>query len=253
MRYLICTASAVVCFMLFQSAKAQVDTSFHIYLLAGQSNMAGRGIVDDSSRITDPRILMLNKNGEWVPAKDPVHYDKPIAGVGPAISFARTMIGFNPDIKIGLVPAAVGGSPISAWQPDSVFIGYHPYDDAVSRANTAMQSGVIKGILWLQGETDNKPGAESFYLNALSALIRRLRTDLNIPALPFIAGELGPFHNQRINKILAKLPATVPNTAVVSSEGLTANSDNIHFNTPSARILGRRYAEKMIALEQKTY
>ncbi len=227
---------------------AQVDSNFHIYLLAGQSNMAGRGETDAESKITDPRILMLNKSNEWVPATDPVHFDKPVAGVGPGLAFAKEMLKQNPHIKIGLVPSAVGGSSIRVWEPDSAFIGFHPYDDAVRRVNVATQKGVLKAVLWHQGESDNSPQGAEAYLEKLTILIKRFRTAFHNDQLPFIAGQLGPFHKDRINTVLAKLPSTVKYTAVVSAEGLTANPDNIHFNTASARELGKRYGIALQAL-----
>src|ERR1700712_5422989 len=144
-----------------QSACAQgnekPDPNFHLYLLAGQSNMAGRGPVDAESKQVNPQILMLDKNNKWVPATDPVHFDKPdVVGVGPAISFAKEMLGDNKKIKMGLIPCAVGGSPIRVWSPDSIYLKpFRPYDDAIARTKIAMQQGVLNGIVWHQGESDN--------------------------------------------------------------------------------------------------
>ena len=55
---------------------------FHLFLLVGQSNMAGRGTLEKQDTTPHPRVLMLNKAGEWAPAVDPLHFDKPSAGVG---------------------------------------------------------------------------------------------------------------------------------------------------------------------------
>ncbi|KAI9463070.1 putative carbohydrate esterase [Russula earlei] len=226
-----------------------VDPDFHIYLLAGQSNMAGRAPVDTESKVINPQIFMLDKDNHWVPATDPVHFDKPdVAGVGPAIAFAKAMIGNNQKIKIGLVPCALGGSPIRVWEPDSVYLKvFHPYDDAISRTKLAMQKGVLKGILWHQGESDNNPKGAAVYMDKLKALINRFRTDLQQPTLPFVAGEIGYFGKGKpvINAVINQLPAHVPYTAVVSAEGLTDKGDQTHFDTRSARELGRRYAEAM--------
>ncbi|MDA1230820.1 MAG: hypothetical protein O2856_08600 [Planctomycetota bacterium] len=38
---------------------------FHLFLLIGQSNMAGRGVVEDADKVVNPRVLMLNKKGQW--------------------------------------------------------------------------------------------------------------------------------------------------------------------------------------------
>lgn len=232
--------------------KNVIDTGFHLFLLAGQSNMAGRGFLDDTSQITDERILMLDKDNHWVPAVDPVHFDKKGAGVGPGISFARELLKHRPHIKVGLIPSAVGGSSIISWQPDSVYIGVHPYNDAVRRMKLALRYGVLDAILWHQGESDDSPKAAQNYLNALIQLIARFRKEAQNSDLPFIAGELGHFHPRYINDELAKLSGIDKATAVVSAAGLTSNPDHIHFNTSSARMLGRRYAETYIHLTDKT-
>ena len=57
-------------------------------LLIGQSNMAGRGYLEDVSPILDERIMVL-KNGRWQMMDEPIHCDRSVAGVGPAASFAK--------------------------------------------------------------------------------------------------------------------------------------------------------------------
>ncbi len=231
----------------------QPDPNFHLYMLAGQSNMAGRGAVDDESKIINPQIFMLDKNNKWVPATDPVHYDKPdVIGVGPAISFAKKMLGNNKKIKIGLIPCAVGGSPIRVWSPDSVYLPpFHPYDDAISRTKIAMQQGVLKGIIWHQGESDNNTAGAAVYMSKFKELIERFRHDLQLPDLPFVAGEIGYFKTGiLINNIIDSLPKLVPKTAVVSAQGLTDKGDQTHFDTPSVRALGIRYAIEMLKLQR---
>ena len=232
---------------------AKPDPNFHLYLLAGQSNMAGRGPVDAESKEINPQIFMLDKNNKWVPATDPVHYDKPdVAGVGPAISFAKEMLGNNKKIKIGLIPCAVGGSPIRVWSPDSVYLPpFHPYDDAIRRTKLAQQSGVLKGIIWHQGESDNNKEGVQIYMKKLKELIERFRLDLLVPDLPFVAGEIGYFKNDiLINNVIDSLPGRVPKTAVVSAKALKDKGDQTHFDTPSARELGKRYAAEMKKLER---
>ena len=89
----------------------------HLFLLVGQSNMAGRGKVEPQDTVPIPRVLMLDRQRTWVPAVDPMHFDKPVAGVGLGRSFAARIADAHADVTIGLIPAAVGGSPIDAWQP----------------------------------------------------------------------------------------------------------------------------------------
>lgn len=84
----------------------------NIFLLIGQSNMAGRGNMDEVEEIEHPDILMFRK-GRWVKAKEPLHEDTTNAGIGPSMSFALNLIEEYPRAKIGLVPCAVGATPLS--------------------------------------------------------------------------------------------------------------------------------------------
>jgi len=239
-------------FFFCEAQNEPVDSNFHIYLLVGQSNMAGRGTSDAESKIINPQIWMLDSLNHWVPAIDPVHYDKPkSAGVGPAIGFTKEMMGNNKKIRIGLVPCAWGGSPIKAWEPGAVYLKVaHPYDDAIKRVKLAMQQGILKGILWHQGESDNDSIHAARYMDKLQTLIARFRTDLQQPALPFVAGEIGYFNKtDYINGVINQLPAHASHTAVVSAKGLTHRGDSLHFDTPSARELGKRYAQRMKELQ----
>ena len=121
--------------------------------------MAGCGRIDSLSKIENPDILMFTKIMKWVHAVDPVHFDKPVAGVGPGIAFAQNMLieNKNKKVKIGLIPCAVGGTSVNVWQRggyDKVTKTY-PYDDAIKRVMTAAKDGIVKGIIWHQGESDN--------------------------------------------------------------------------------------------------
>lgn len=249
----------IVFFIVFGSicwntqAQSVVDRNTHVYLLIGQSNMAGRGQVDAESKLIDPQIIMLDSLNQWVPATDPVHFDKPkVDGVGPAISFAKTIKGNNKKIKIALVPCAWGGSPIKVWEPGAVYLKAHPYDDAIKRVKIAMKTGVLKGIIWHQGESDNDSINSAVYLEKLVALVSRLRSDLQLPNLPFVAGEIGYFNKENfINKEINCLSQQLKNTLVVSAKALIHKGDGLHFNTESARELGKRYAAAILQLQKK--
>ena len=224
---------------------------FWLFLLAGQSNMAGRGVVEPQDQLANPRVLTLTKDGKWVPAVDPIHFDKPGSGVGPGRSFGLAMAEkLGPDVTIGLIPCAHGGSPISCWVPGATWYQTKgkPYDDAISRASLAMKDGVLKGILWHQGESDAGKTAV-IYQEKLTALIARLRKDLQAPDVPVLLGQLGPFRKEAndegsrtLDNALRSVAKDDRNAAFVSAEGLTSNPDFVHFNAPSQREFGRRYA-----------
>ncbi|MEO6528998.1 MAG: sialate O-acetylesterase [Gemmatimonadaceae bacterium] len=239
------------------ASAAAEPTRMQLFLLAGQSNMAGRGVVDPRENVPHPRVLMLNRALAWVPAVDPVHYDKPTAAVGPGRGFALTLVARDSTMRIGLVPAAVGGSPISSWEPGALDSATrtHPYDDALVRARAAFRDGTLRAILWHQGESDASPTLSVRYAPRLRALISRFRTDLGVPELPFLIGQLGHFDGRpwtegmrRIDSVHRAIAATTPKVAFVSSEGLRDKGDSLHFDAASARVLGERYAAAYLTL-----
>lgn len=236
------------------------DPNFQLYLLIGQSNMAGRGTVDLESKQTDSRVEMLTKELTWKPAADPLHFDKSAAGVGPGLSFGKEMAKANPKVRIGLIPCAVGGTSIQVWAPGMLDAATktHPYDDMLRRVKEAQKTGVLTGIIWHQGESDRSSKVD--YGQSLADLIKLLRKDLNSPDVPFVAGELTSFNpdglnvgkKSKFNEVVQGLATKVKNYACVSGEGLKDKGDRLHYDTASARILGTRYAEKMIELQKNT-
>lgn len=238
-------------------AQKNKTPKMEIYVLLGQSNMAGRGEITPAfENEGNPRVFMLNKNLEWVLAKHPLHFDKPKAvGVGPGLAFGIKMAEANPAVQIGLVPCAVGGTSIEKWAPGKYDkdTDTHPYDDAVARIQEAMKQGVIKGILWHQGESDTSPEKAAAYLANLETLIARIRKVCNNPNVPVVVGELGLFKENRriINEVIAALPARVEHTAIAKSNGLEQKGDGAHFNSESAQLLGYRFAEQMLLLQKK--
>ncbi len=234
---------------------AAVDGDFELYLLIGQSNMAGRGPVDAQSKEADAHVLMLNEERQWVPAVDPLHFDKPGAGVGPGLAFGKAIAAASPGKRIGLIPCAVGGTSITVWVPGAADAATktHPYDDMLVRATAALGQGVLKGILWHQGESNR--GAASAYAAELTALVARLRHDLAAPEVPFVAGELALFNHDNeqsttaFNVILHGLEGKLAHYAVASAAELNDRGDHLHFDTPSAHTLGARYAAAMLTLQ----
>ncbi|MFC5412424.1 sialate O-acetylesterase [Larkinella bovis] len=226
-----------------------------VFLLIGQSNMAGRGIPEAEDQQPNPRIWMLTKEETWVPARDPMHFDKPkVIGVGPGFPFAKRLAAAYPRLNIGLVPCAVGGSGIDVWKPGAYYepTKSYPYDDALRRAKKALENGELAGFLWHQGESDSHPEKSDVYGQKLAELVQRFRNDLNAPHVPFVVGTLGDFivsrnpHAKTINETLQQATKTIPNSYFVLASGLTHKGDSTHFDTPSARTLGQRYAEVFI-------
>jgi hypothetical protein len=231
-----------------------------LFLLAGQSNMAGRGEVADQDRTPHERVWMFNRDNRWTPAVEPMHFDKPIAAVGPGRAFGTAVAEANPAAHVGLIPTAVGGSPITSWEPGVLYreTGAHPWDDAIRRVRAALPQGELRGILWHQGESDGTDAAAPLYEARLRSLIARFRAEFGNPTLPFIIGQLGRFEGkpwtagyQQVDAAHQRVAADTPNVVFVSSDGLMDKGDQLHFSADAARELGRRYAEAYLGLTKR--
>ncbi len=232
---------------------------FHLYLLIGQSNMAGRGKVESQDLSIHPRVLTLDKGNRWVVAVDPIHFDKSIAGVGLGTTFGKIMADRHPNAVIGLIPCAVGGTRVAQWQKDAEATPPwgHLYKNAVARTKAALPDGILKGMLWHQGEGDSSAAGIARYRERLTKLVTDLRRDLDAADVPFVAGELGVWDQeghaarQRFNENLAAVPDWIANAAVVKSDGISHKGDGTHFSSAALRELGRRYAEALRKLERQ--
>jgi alpha-L-fucosidase 2 len=129
--------------------------------------------------------------------------------------------------------------------------GDNPYQYLVEMAKLAQKDGVIKGILLHQGESNTN---DKDWPNRVKGIYNNLLRDLNLKAeeVPLLAGELVSADQKgacaSMNKIIDELPKTIPTAHVVSSEGCVGRPDHLHFAPAGYRELGRRYAEKMLAL-----
>ena len=240
-----------------QAVRLPSKDKFRIVVLAGQSNMAGRGFVEPQDKEPIPRVFMLDKSGNWVPAVEPVHYDKPSAGVGPGREFARLLAEQDPTIAVGLVPTACGGSSIDAWTPGTYFkqTDSHPYDDAIARTRRALRDGTLEAILWRQGEADASVEKAAKHEEKLLALFTRFRKEFNAPDVPILVGELFPAKETEGYRAVREAQLAVVEkaqpAAFVSAEGTTLNPDRVHFDRKSQMEQGQRFFNALQELKKK--
>jgi len=220
---------------------------FHVFLLLGQSNMAGYPKALDSDKVKNERIRVLDYNSnQWRVAVPPLH-ETWQGAIGPGDWFSKTIVNKIPSgDTIGLVPCAISGEKIETFMKS----GGSKYNWIIDRAKLAQQAGGnIEGILFHQGESNN---GDTSWPGKVNTLVENLRTDLKTGSIPFIAGELlysggCAGHNTLVNK----LPSVVKNCYVVSANGLVVDPSDtqyrLHFSHDSQVTLGKRYAEKMIS------
>jgi hypothetical protein len=245
---------------------SQVDTTFHIYLMFGQSNMEGQGTIEAQDRVTNTRVKMLQDStcpnlnrvyGKWYTAAPPLN--RCWGRLGPGDSFGRMLGEKAPSCvkTIGLVNVSVSGCNIYIYKkgcPDGLDQNSYGipfncgYTWLLDLAKKAQQVGVIKGIIFHQGETNT---ADPNWKYTVQQIVADLKSDLGLGDIPFLAGELlyaqynscCSAHNIEINK----LPSLIPNAHVISAAGLPG-ADVAHFTSASYRTLGERYAQKMLKL-----
>ena len=251
---------------------AQPDPNFHIYLCFGQSNMEGQAPAEAVDKeFVDPRFQTMacvnfsnpqRKMGEWYTAYPPIV--RQWTNIGMADYFGRTMVAALPsDVKVGVVDVAVGGIAIEGFLPDKSQVDAYlkttenwlqntakeydsfPYQRLVDMARKAQESGVIKGILLHQGESNN---GQQQWLQKVKLIYETLLSDLNLKAedVPLFAGEtvgadVGGTCSLH-NTVIAKLPSVIPTAHVISSVGCPCANDNIHFTVSGYRTMGKRYA-----------
>lgn len=241
------------------------QSDYDVYLVIGQSNMAGRGEMTEADKDVIPGVYILDDKDSIVPASAPlniyssVRKKKEIQGVNPAMSFCR-LVAEKTSRKILLVVNARGGTSIERWmknykgtvrysakvdgpERDGMLIP-SLYEEAVRRTRIAMRYGQLKGILWHQGESNSEEDASKQYLSQLSTFVADLRNDLDAPDVPFVAGEIYEGYKNAVyfNRQIRKISRKIDNAYCVSSKGCTSKSDQLHFSRDGQILLGERYA-----------
>lgn len=226
-----------------------------VFILAGQSNMAGRGLVEPSDTVTNARIWTITKDKEWILAKEPLHFYEPnLVGLDCGLSFGKELIqSLNDSISIALIPCAVGGSSSQQWVGDSIHRGVQLLTNFKEKVSFTKKYGTIKGILWHQGESDATPELIPTYAQRLDTLFTLFRNSADNPNLPILMGELGSFaapehqHNwNAINTAIHSFAAEHPNTTVIATGDLGEKGDHIHFDSAAQRTMGKRFARKFV-------
>lgn len=236
----------------FDSRKADEKP---LYILLGQSNMAGRAPVEGADLDTLEHVFLFNDKGRFEKATNPLNRYSNIRKsldmqkLGPGYSFARTVAAAHGGDDIYLLVNARGGVAISEFMKGSES-GY--YEKTLQRIRQALDScpGLKPAaIIWHQGESDAQ---NVHYVDDLKTLIEDYREALGIPDLPLVMGEIWRKPNGSTDAFLKRIqevPKKIPHSGLVSAEG-TSTIDGTHFDAASQKLLGERYARKLQELEK---
>ena len=266
----------LVGFILLNLSAFSQNKKFYIYLCIGQSNMEGNARkFEAQDSIVDSRFKVmetidcpnLNRTkGSWYTAVPPLCRCN--TGLTPSDYFGKTMVANLPkNITVGVINVAIGGCKIELFDKDN-YQAYaetapswmknmikeydgNPYARLVEMAKLAQKDGVIKGILLHQGESNTN---DTLWTKKVKVVYDNLMKDLklNPKKTPLLAGETVNADQggacASMNKIIATLPKTIPNSFVISSAGCPSINDHLHFTVGGYRELGKRYAVQMLSI-----
>jgi hypothetical protein len=251
------------------------DPNLYIFLCFGQSNMEGNARPEAQDTTVDKRFQVMETvncpnlgriKGNWYTAVPPLC--RCHTGLSPADYFGRTMVANLPEkIRIGIINVSVAGCKIELFDKDNyqTYVSTapswminmikeydgNPYARLVEMAKLAQKDGVIKGILLHQGESNTN---DTLWPQKVKGIYDNLVKDLNLNPdhVPLLAGELVNADQggacASMNSIIDKLSQTIPNSYVIYSKGCIKTPDNLHFNAEGYRLLGKRYAIKMLSI-----
>ena len=235
--------------------RKEIIKMIHSFLIIGQSNMGGRGFVNEVEPIVNDKIMVL-RNGRWRPMYVPVNPDRVTSGICLAESFAD-LYANEKNVEVGIIPCADGGSCIDHWQEGGLL-----FDHACYQAELASRTSTIAGVLWHQGEGDCSDERYPVYEEKLEKVMSAFRKRLGLYDVPFLLGGLGDYLSDcerspmfknyvYINEAIKNFTGRTDMTGFVSAEGLGANPDNLHFSAKSLREFGVRYYNEFLKLEDK--
>ncbi|KAF7046552.1 hypothetical protein CFC21_055576 [Triticum aestivum] len=237
-----------------------------VFILAGQSNMGGRGGATSGNRwdgvvppecAPSPRTLRLSPSLRWEEAREPLHAGVDagnVVGVGPGMPFAHALLrspACPRGAVVGLVPCAQGGTPIANWSR-----GSEMYERMVARARVAgAGTGRVAALLWFQGEADTLRREDALaYAGRMEAFVRDVRRDLALPNLLVIqvgiatAQWQGNQQGKWLDLVRKQQRAVrVPNLKYVDAMGLPIANDITHLTTQAQVRLGKMLAAAYIS------
>jgi sialate O-acetylesterase len=225
-----------------------------IWLIAGQSNASGYGR-KTYGEAPNLGVHVFRAKGAWELAAHPLHdatatrfpasretYNN---GHSPFLRFAadlRSRLGH----PIGLVPGALGGSPLEAWHPERGPL----FRNLLAMARAA--GGKVKGMVWYQGETDASPGTSGDYLERFLASAEGWRRGLGHPELPILTVQISRYRSERpgeedrewaeVREAQRQAARRDGRIAVVPALDLSLD-DTIHLGSDGNTTLGARLAE----------
>lgn len=224
-----------------------------VYLIAGQSNAAGMG----QGALFEPMelgIQLLRDLSHWDVAAAPFS-DFDYSKQSMFLHFSK-ILKSETGRPIGLIPAAMGGAPLSRYLPKE-------NGDLYRKMMKALSSHSItpKAVLWYQGCSDAGEGCGiDAYIERFSTFVKQLRQDLKNPDLPLYTFQLNrqiiSRENEgldqsydRIREAQRRAAEQIPGVCVLPAIDGFSMSDFIHGSKMANLAFGERLARTVLYKE----
>ena len=221
-------------FFLCASASITCMADTHLFILSGQSNMAG---------------------------------------LRPEESFIPTIEKEFGKQNIVVIKDAVGGQPIRRWYKKWKSAAGEPsanhgdlYDRLIGKVKSATEGKTVTSVtfVWMQGERDAKEKNSRLYAESFNGLLDQFRADLGRKDINYVIGRLSDFdlENKKypdwtaMRKILVDLADASPRGSWVDTDDLNDGlnrggkeiSNDLHYSAEGYKIFGERLAKESIKL-----
>jgi hypothetical protein len=230
--------------------------TINVFLVGGQSNAVGQGEAAALSTVNpllgsqgDVRYYL---NGTKIAALQPWN-----GSFGPELAFGRSMADYYADGSVAILKYAAGGTNLyEQWNPagGSVYNGFiTAINDSLANLAAAHPGDTVnlRGMIWMQGESDAVPIRSERYGANLTAFIADLRARYGVE-LRFVIGELS------VNQTALSLPllgdvregqeavaAADPLTGLINTDDFSLKIDRLHFDTYGQLDMGAAFAAEM--------
>lgn len=215
------------------AALAAAEKPAHLFILSGQSNMAGM----------DPKAGFLPEAEKLFP-----------------------------DAEVAFIKVARGGQPIRLWVEEWNTIAekhglaeriegtkyYRPILEQFAKLLEKHPEPASVTFCWMQGERDAKTGTEAAYADALRQLVANLRRDLNQPEMNIVIARLCDHLDTEawnsVREVQVAIAEADGSGAWVDCDDLNDKEkkgvmrNDLHYTKEGYAVLGRRYARQAKAL-----
>lgn len=210
-----------------------------IYILAGQSNMMGKGKTFElpPAYKRQPQNVQFYYQGRQKPLARYSHF-------GPEVAFAHEISRAYPHDNHIIIKHVATGSSIQQWLP-----GGGLFNGLIRQRGFIKENDLkVDAVFWMQGESDARNRQNAIrYENSLKRFIVGLRTKLDSPHSPFIMGRINPEDKafsmlETVQQAQKNMQHTLSNVTLVSTQGLGKIFDHVHYNAQGQIELGKRFA-----------